>query len=47
VFEASETLPPEGMPLTVPAAAVPAVPFGTVIATELRVAAVAVVSVKV
>ena len=47
VFDASETLPPEGTPLTVPTPAVPVVPVGTVIVTELSVAVVAVVKLKV
>jgi hypothetical protein len=47
VFEARDTVPPDGTPLTLPTPGVPDVPFGTVIATESSVAAVAVVNVNV
>jgi len=45
VLAESVTLPLPGIPLTVPTAGVPAVPGGTLIATELSVAGLAVVNV--
>jgi hypothetical protein len=44
VFVASEALPPDGIPLTVPTAGVPPVPGGTVIVTDEREEAVEVVN---
>jgi hypothetical protein len=46
-FDASETVPLEGSPLTVPRAGVPAVPGGTLIETLASVAVLAVVNVYV
>jgi hypothetical protein len=47
VPDASEVVPLEGRPVTTPSPGVPAVPGGTVIVTEVRLAELAVVNVYV